>query len=116
MHADAHRKPDAFRLCQVGIQPLHGVQDAQARAHGPLGVVFVGLGVAKVHQQPIAQILGDSPVKALEHLDASGLIGEHHLAEVFRVELTGEADRVHEVAEQHRELAPFGVGGWQRSR
>jgi hypothetical protein len=35
------------------------------------------------------------------------LIGPHHLAEVFRIKLTGEYGRIHEVTEQHGELAPF---------
>ena len=46
-------------------------------------------------------------VKALDHLDTGGLIGQHNLAEVFRVELTGQSCRVGQVAEQHRKLAAF---------
>jgi hypothetical protein len=91
MDADPHGQPDAFVLFQAGVQRPHDVEDAQASTDGPLGVVFVGLRVAKVHQQAIAQILGDIPVKALDDLDPSRLISQHHLAEVFRVELTGES-------------------------
>ena len=49
------------------------------------------LRIAKVDEQAIAQILGNMPVKALDDGRAGGLIGAHHLAEVFRVELPGEA-------------------------
>jgi hypothetical protein len=99
MDADPHGEPDAPGLCQAGIQRPHGVEDAQASAHGPLGVVFVRLRVAKVHQQAIAEILRDIPVKAPGDLDAGGLIGQHDLAEVFRVELTGEAGGVGQITE-----------------
>ena len=39
----------------------HGVHHAQPGAHGPLGVIFVRLGVAEVDEQAIAEILGDMP-------------------------------------------------------
>jgi len=39
------------------------------------------------------------------------LIGPHHLAPVFRVELAGQHRRVHQVAKQHGELAAFRLGG-----
>jgi len=67
---------------------------ASRMAYGSLGIVFVGLRIAKVHQQAIAQILGHMPIKALEHLDTGRLIGQHDVAEVFRVELTSEAGGV----------------------
>ena len=44
-------------LCQAGIQRPHGLEDAQAGPHGPLGIIFMGLRIAKVDQQAIAQIL-----------------------------------------------------------
>ena len=84
-------------------------------AHGPLGVVFMGLGIAKVHQQAIAEILRNIPVKALDDRGAGLLVGPHHLAQVFRVELPGQAGRVHQVTEQHRELAAFGLGQGRRT-
>jgi hypothetical protein len=57
------------------------------------------------------------PVKALDHLDTGRLIGQHDLTQVFRVELTGEASGVGQVAEQHCELAALGLrrargGAW----
>ena len=82
----------------------------QPGPHGPLGVIFVRLGIAKVDQQAIAEVLGDMPLKALDHLGAGVLVGPHHLPQLFRVELAGERGRVHQVTEQHGELAAFGVG------
>jgi hypothetical protein len=74
------------------------------------------LGIAKVDQQPIAQILSNMALEAGDHLGARLLIGPDHFAPVFRVELAGEHGGVHQVTEQHRQLAAFGLrrmrGGW----
>ena len=48
------------------------------------------------------------PAKALDHGDAGALVGADHLAEVFGIELSGEAGRIGQVAEQHCELTAFG--------
>ena len=68
----------------------HGLDDPQPGPHRPLGVIFVRPGVAEVHEQAIAEVLGDMPLKASNHLGAGLLIGVHHLAEILRVELAGE--------------------------
>ena len=49
------------------------------------------------------------PLEAGDHLGARVLIGPHHLAQVFGVELAGEDGRVHQVTKQHGELAAFGL-------
>jgi hypothetical protein len=67
-------------------------------------------GIAEVDEQAIAEVLGDMPVKAGDHLGAGLLIGPHHGAEIFRVELAGEGGRVHQVTKQHGELAAFRIG------
>src|ERR1051326_6590437 len=109
MDTDAHGEPHTPGLFQTGVQGPHGVEDAQTGTHGPLGIIFMRLRIAKVDQQAIAQILGNIPVKTLEHLDTGRLIGQHDLTEVFRVELTGEAGGVGQIAEQHRELTALGL-------
>ena len=81
----------ALVLRQAGIERSHGLENAQAGAHGPLGVVFMRLRIAKVDQQAIAEILGDMAVKALDHLGTGRLVGAHDLAQVFWVELAGKA-------------------------
>src|SRR5688572_10120899 len=51
------------------------------------------------------------PLITGDHLGTGLLIGPHHLAPRFRVELAGQHRRVDQVAEQYRELAAFGLGG-----
>ena len=111
MDTEAHSDPHPVALLQVGIKGLHGPDNPEAGAHGALGVVFMGLGIAKVDEQAIAEILGNVPVHALDHLSTGVLVGAHDLAEVFRVELTREAGGIHKVAEHDGELAALGIGG-----
>ena len=59
------------------------------------------------HPSRIPQILRDVPVKAVEHRGAGVLLGTHHLAQIFWVQLAGERHRAHEVTKQDGELAPF---------
>lgn len=51
----------------------------------------------KIHQQVIAEILRDRTTKALDGLDACGLLGRYHLAPLFRVEMGCQARRAHQV-------------------
>src|SRR3989442_2706265 len=51
------------------------------------------------------------PLKTGDHLGAGVLIGTYHLTQLFRVELASEHGRVHQVTEQHGELAAFRLGG-----
>ena len=71
----------------------------------------MGLGIAEIDQQPIAEELGDIPLIAGDHLGGRLLIGPHHFAPVFGVELAGEHRRVHQIAEQYGELAAFRFWG-----
>jgi hypothetical protein len=110
MDAQAHSQVYPPLLRQAGIELAQGLHHAQSSAHGPLGVIFVRPGVAKVDEQAIAQILRDMPVKAGDHLGAGILIGPHHLVQLFRVKLASESGRVHQVTKQHRQLAAFSLG------
>jgi len=73
-------------------------------------------GIAEVDEQAIAEILRDMALKAGDHLGTGVLIGPHHLPEVFRVKLTGEGSRIHQVTKQHGELPAFGFRCGQASR
>src|SRR5262245_55650637 len=48
------------------------------------------------------------PLEEGDYLGASLLIGPYDLAEIFRIKLSGEWGRVHQVTKQHGELPPFG--------
>ncbi len=69
----------------------------------------MGCGIAEVHQQSIAQVLGNVTLIALDHCGTGLLIGLYHLPQLFRVKLGGERGGAYQVTEQHRELPALGV-------
>ena len=44
---------DAFGLVQPGMQVFHRSENTQARPDSSLSVIFMGLGIAKVHEESI---------------------------------------------------------------
>ena len=114
--AEPHGQAHPVLSLQARIQRPQGLDHPEPAADGPLDLVFMGLGIAEVHQQAIAEVLGNVAVKALDDLGTGGLIGPYHGAEVFRIESTRQHRRVHQVTEQDGELAAFGVRGWRRGR
>jgi hypothetical protein len=75
-----------------------------------LGVIFMGLGITKVDQETIAQILRHMTVIALNNLSTGCLIGTDDFPILFGIELGGEFGRIDQVTEHHSELAAFSVG------
>ena len=122
MDAQAHGQvhPPLARLCRRRAQPFlpqagrklpHGFDHPQPGPHGPLRIIFVRQGVAEIDEQAVAEILGDMPLKAGDHLGAGVLIGAHDLPELFGVKLRRERGRADQVTEEHGELPALGLGG-----
>jgi len=110
MAPQAHGQFHTPLLPQASIELPQGFHHAQASTHGPLRIVFMRLRIAKVDQQAIAQILGNRAVKTLDHCSTGLMVGTHHLPQVFRIELSGEHSRIHQVTEEDGELPPLGDG------
>ena len=83
--AEPHGELHTVLCRQTGIQGGDGLDNAQAGVHGAPGIVFMGRGVAKIDQQPIAEILGDMARVVLDDLGRGLLVGAHHRAQVFGV-------------------------------
>src|SRR5713101_2447221 len=111
MDTYADRQANALLSLQAAIQRAHSLDQLQSCMDRAVGVVFMRLGITKVDQQAIPEILRDMAVKALNDFGTGGLIGPHDLPQVFRVESTGQRRRVHQITEQHGELAAFGLRG-----
>ena len=107
--AEAYSKFDAVLCRQAGIQGGDGLDHAQAGVHRTPGIVFMGDRVAKIDQQPIAEILRDMALIRPNDRGRGLLVGTHHGAQVFGVEQARELRGAHQVTEQHRELAAFGL-------
>jgi len=86
-------------------------EDPERRSHRPFGIVFVREGIAEVDEEPIAKILGDVTVEPGDHFATCLLIRPHNVPELFRIEPARERGRVHEIAEEDRQLPPLGIGG-----
>ena len=74
-------------------------------------VIFMCLGIAKVHQEPVTKELGDMSIKASDDFLTDPLIRPDHVPILFRIESAGEGGGVHQVTKHHGELAAFGVEG-----
>ena len=97
---------DAVR---VRIEFLHSCDHTQTCPHSSLRIVFMRLGIAKVDEQAIAEILRNVPLQTLDHRGACGLVGADDLTAGLRVELARQGRGVHQIAEQHRELTALGI-------
>src|SRR5262249_10534965 len=86
-----------------------------------MSVIFMCVGVPKVHQQSIAQELSNVTVKTSDNLGANLLIRPYHVTPVFWVELGGQFGRVHQISEHDRQLPSFSFwrmrgGAWDFAR
>src|SRR5262250_145882 len=99
MDADTDSELDTFRLLQTGIEVYHHSEDAKTSAYCSLGVIFMGLGIAIVHQEPVTKKLSNMSIKTGDDLGADLLIRTHDLPILFGVELAGEFGGIDKVAE-----------------
>jgi len=83
----------------------------QPRPHRSLGIVFMRLRVAEIDQHPVAHVLGDKPVEAADRRGDDAVVVADQLAQILRVMTGRECRRADQVAEHHRQLPAFGVGG-----
>jgi len=93
--ADTDGNPYPVSLGELCSEGLHGRHHAKTRAYGPLGVVFMCLGIAKVDQQTIAEVLRNVPLQGFNHCGTCSLVGANDLTQVLGVELAGQGCGVH---------------------
>ena len=74
-------------MCCSSFCRSHGIEDTQASPYGSLGIIFVCHGIAKIHQQSIAQQLGNIPVIAFDHCGTRLLIRPDNFSILFGVKL-----------------------------
>jgi hypothetical protein len=66
VYTETYCQSDAFVLFETGMQDSYRLYDSQPGADSSLGIVFVCLRIAKVHQKSIPKQLGDMPIVALD--------------------------------------------------
>jgi hypothetical protein len=104
-----HGKLDAILGFHAAIQRPHGLHNPQSSAHGAVRIIFVCLGVAKVNQKPITEILRYMAVKSLNHVSGRFLVRAHDLAKVFGIEPGRQVGRAEQIAKHHSQLTAFRV-------
>src|SRR5215813_10618965 len=112
MYPDPYSKLNTFVSLQLFIQVFDRSEDAQARAYCSVRIIFMGLGIAEVHEESIPEQLGDMSIVALDDLGTDPLVCTDHVTPVFGVELGGKFCGVHEITKHDRELTAFGF--WER--
>ena len=100
VHLQIDRRADRPAVVQAG----HLGHQLQAGAHRPCRVVLVGMGIAEVDQQAIADVLGDVSLVAGDHVGAGPLIGLQDLAQLLRVETLRQRGGAGQIAEHDGEL------------
>ena len=105
---------DQFRNASAGVARVEFCKralDGQGGAHSALGVVFLGLRVAKKGHQPVAEFPQHVAAKPRHGVRRLVEIGIEDIAPVFHVEPRGEAGRTDQIAEHHRDRAALGIQG-----
>ena len=102
----------------AGLQSGHRLDQLQPRPYSPLGIVLMGLRIAKVDQNAVAHVLRHEAAEAPHSLGDAFLIRRNDLAQVLRVHARRECCRTDEVREHHGDLAALSGVPWggRRSR
>src|SRR5215813_4515932 len=92
----------------------HRSDHLQPRAHCSIGVILMGLGVAKVDEHAVAEIPRHEPPETSYGFSDALLIGRDDLAQVLRVHPGRERRRPNKVREHHRDLTTLrgGLARW----
>ena len=95
------------RVCRgtLVLRLAHRGGQLQSRAYRPLGLVLMGLRIAKIHQDAVAHVFCDEPAEAAHRFGDALLIGGNDLAQVLGVHARRQRGRAHQVGEHHRDLA-----------
>jgi hypothetical protein len=76
--AEPHREFYTILRRQAGVQGGNGLDNAQGGVHRTPGLVFMGCGIPKIDQQPIAEVLGDMALILPNDLGCGLLVGADH--------------------------------------
>ena len=96
-------------LTHPGIQFGHCLNDVEARARGPFGVVFVRLRIAKIDQDSVTHVTSDESLVVLDRFPATVLESGNDVAQIFRIHLGGEGRGSDQIAKHYRELPALGL-------
>src|SRR5215469_9424702 len=91
----------------VRVESRYRFEYRLACVHSTLDIIVVRLGPAEIGDNSVTQILSDMPAEAVDFLSRTAMVVDNDFAPLFRIELCCEAGRVHQIAEQYRQMAPL---------
>ena len=119
VHPDPHGERRPGR--EGRIQRPHRVENRETRTDRSFGVVLPRGRPAKVHEEPVAEVLRHVAAEARHRGGGRPMVRLDHVAPLLGVELLRQRRRADQVAEQHGELAALarrhrrvGLGGRRR--
>jgi hypothetical protein len=77
----------------------------ESRARSPLCVIFMGVRISKIGQDPVTHESGNMTARIFERAGANCLKPADNLCQIFGVELTRERSRAHEITKHYRKMA-----------
>jgi hypothetical protein len=78
--------PNLERHSSTIIELPDSFDQRQSRAHSPLGILLMGLGVAKIGQDAVSHVLGDETTGLGDDLGAAAVVGADDGSQVLGVE------------------------------
>jgi hypothetical protein len=98
-------------LDRFEVDVANRVDDTKSGADRALGIVLMGSRVAEIGEHAVAHVFRDKPVGAPDDIGNSAVVGSNDLAQILGVEPSRELGRTDQIAEHHRQLPAFGIGG-----
>jgi len=89
VNAHPNRQPHTSGVREKSVELRHPFHQAQSGMHGAPCIVFVGLRIAKIYDQPISLVLRDMPVKSVHGFSTQRLVVTRHLEQLFGIEGLG---------------------------
>src|SRR5262249_46725702 len=89
-HADSGCNTDPDLLRSMRLEPSNSRNQLKPSPYGSLGVILMGMRIAKVHEDTTPHISGDEPAEVVHGLGDAFLIGRNDLSQVLRVHAGGK--------------------------
>src|SRR5258708_18785921 len=104
---NARSHGDLAALGETTIDPLDSLDDLEAGAHRPFGIVAMRARPAEIRDDSIALVLRDIAIVTAHDARNGLMIGLDDMMIFFGVEAGGELGRADEIGEKHGQVAPL---------
>jgi hypothetical protein len=109
-HDDAAGDAEPHRERPRQVQDADRIDDRKARPYRALRVILVRLRITEIDQHPVAHVFGDKAAEPRSRSRGAAVVGTDDLAQILGIKALRQRRRAHQIAEQHRQLPPLGLG------